>query len=93
LLLHLVAIVLASAVAIATDRDSDRLRALFLSFGITGWITALSAVVFLVFSAIKRRLRTRDVIMLVILLLIGLDESRMATDGWELLRALTSGKG
>lgn len=89
LALHLVAIAIASYAAIAADCDGDRLRALFLSFGITGGLTALSAAVFLVRAMIKGA-RTRDFVLFIILLLIGLDETRMAANGWELLRAMTA---
>lgn len=88
MLLHLLAIVLASAVAIMADCDGDRLRALFLSFSITGWITGLSAAVFLL-RALVNGSRTRDIVLFIVLLLIGLDETNMAADGWELLRIVT----
>lgn len=86
MLLHLLAIVIASAVAIMADCDGDRLRALFLSFGFTGVLTALSAVIFLVRAVIKGA-RIRDFVLFVILLLIGLDEARMAANGWALISA------
>ncbi len=88
LALHLAAITIASGVAIAADCDGDRLRALFLSFSITGWITGLSAAVFLLRALIKSS-RTRDIILFIVLLLIGLDEANIAADGWELLRIVT----
>lgn len=89
LALHLLAIAIASYVAITADCDGDRLRALFLSFGFTGCMTAISAVVFLVRALIKGD-RIRDFVLFVILLLIGLDEVRMAANGWELLRTMTA---
>lgn len=89
LALHLLAIVIASGVAITADCDGDRLRALFLSFGITGWVTAVSAAVFLVRAMIKGA-RIRDFVLFIVLLLIGLDETRMAANGWELLRTMTA---
>lgn len=88
LALHLLAIAIASAVAIMANCDGDRLRALFLSFGFTGGLTALSAAVFLVRAMIKGA-RIRDFVLFIILLLIGLDETRMAANGWELLRIVT----
>lgn len=89
MLLHLAAIAIASYVAITADCDGDRLRALFLSFGFTGGLTALSAAVFLVRAVIKGA-RIRDFVLFILLLLIGLDETRMAANGWELLRAMTA---
>jgi hypothetical protein len=89
LLLHLAAIAIASYVAITADCDGDRLRALFLSLGVTGGLTALSAAVFLVRAVIKGA-RIRDFVLFILLLLIGLDETRMAANGWELLRAMTA---
>ncbi len=68
------------------DCDGDRLRALFLSFSITGWVTALSAAVFLVRAMIKGS-RKRDIVLFIVLLLIGLDETRMAANGWALISA------
>jgi len=89
LALHLGAIAIASYVAITADCDGDRLRALFLSFDITGSLTALSAAIFLVRAVIKGA-RIRDFVLFIVLLLIGLDETRMAANGWELLRTMTA---
>ncbi len=88
LLLHLLAITLSSGMAIVADCDGDRLRPLFLSFMITGWITVLLAVVFLVRSLLIGHTQKREIVLLIILVLIGLDESRMATQGWMILSAI-----
>jgi hypothetical protein len=90
LALHLLAITVASYVALTVDCDGPRLRALWLSFMITGWITALASASLLVYSLITGGIRTRDVVLLLLLLLIGLDESRMATHGWEVMSAMRS---
>jgi hypothetical protein len=85
--LHLVALSAAASVALTADCDGPRLRAFWLAFIITGWTTSVSAFGFLVRSLMVPS-RERSYVLLIILLIIGLCESRMAVSGWKMWRAL-----
>ncbi|HRH37158.1 MAG TPA: hypothetical protein PK760_02360 [Flavobacteriales bacterium] len=90
LALQLLAIAGASAVAIWTDRDSDRINALCWPFLIVGAITAIAAFCFLIYMQVKCKPRGRDIALLVILMFIGFYESRISLSGLAILRELLS---
>ena len=90
LALHSMAIALSSGMAIVAECDGDKLRPFCLAFMITGWVTAFLSMVFLILTWIgASRRRTRDIVLLILLLLIGLQEARLATQQWEVLGSLT----
>jgi hypothetical protein len=71
-LLHLIVLAVACGVAMKTDRVSTRMMAFGLWQMIMGWVMIVSASVFLAWLAIKNKMRLRDVVMLVILILMGI---------------------
>lgn len=88
LALHVLALAIACALAMHTDRDGTRLMAWGLALLIAGWGSIVVAIGYVLLRALRKQLTARDAVVAMILVFIGVFEKNTGAFWYEHIQGL-----